>query len=275
MRTGGPDEPLPANLPVRMSEAIFRAEGDHFLPTEHARGPWDPAALHGGAPAALMVGALEDLEGGGGLAPARITFEFLRPVPLGALSLLTRVIRGGRRVQRLEAELSCGDQLITTASARRVAPVPADAPVATERALAAPEHGSPAVFSLSGSSQASFAATAMEMRWLVGEGELGPSTVWMRLRFPVVEGRATSPLMSLAAVADFGNGVGATLPFAEWVFINADLSIHLHRRPEGEWIGLESRTFASAGGYGLAESVLHDRRGPVGRASQSLVVQRR
>lgn len=258
-----------------MSEAIFRVEGDHFLPTEHARGPWDPAALHGGAPAALMLGALEDLEPGAGLVPARMTVEFLRPVPVDALSLLTRVVGGGRRVSRLQAELSCRDQLIATASVLRVAPVPADAPVTAERPLAAPEQANPAVFSLTGSSEASFAATAMEMRWLAGEGELGPSTVWMRLRFPVVEGRPTSPLISLAAAADFGNGVGATLPFSTWVFINADLSIHLHRRPEGEWIGLESRTFASAGGCGLAESVLHDRRGPVGRASQSLVVGHR
>ncbi len=258
-----------------MGDAIFRTEGDRFLPTAHARGPWDPAALHGGAPAALIVGALENLEPGAGLALARITFEFLRPVPLATLSLLTRVVRAGRRVQRLEAGLSCGDQLICTASALRVAPVPADVPVATEHPLTAPEQARPAQFSLTGSSEPSFAATAMEMRWLTGEGELGPATVWMRLRHPLVEGRATSPLMTLAAAADFGNGVGASLPFAKWVFINADLSIHLHRRPEGEWIGLESRTFASAGGCGLAQSVLHDRRGPVGRACQSLVVQRR
>jgi len=258
-----------------MGDAIFRADADRFLPTEHARGPWDPAALHGGAPAALIVGALEDLERGAGLAPARITFEFLRPVPLGPLSLVTRMVRAGRRVQRLEAELRAGDQLIITASALRVAPVPADVPSAAEQPLAPPEQARPAVFSLSGSSEASFAATAMEMRWLAGEGELGPATVWMRLRYPLVEGRATSPLMGLVAAADFGNGVSASLPFAEWVFINADLSIHLHRRPEGEWVGLESRTVASAGGCGLAESVLHDRRGPVGRASQSLVVQRR
>ena len=36
-----------------MDESIFIAEGERFTPTEHARGPWDPRALHGGAPAAF------------------------------------------------------------------------------------------------------------------------------------------------------------------------------------------------------------------------------
>ena len=33
-----------------MSEAVFTPEGDAFVPTGHARGPWDPGQLHGGAP---------------------------------------------------------------------------------------------------------------------------------------------------------------------------------------------------------------------------------
>jgi len=40
-----------------MTEALFEVEGDGFLPTELSQGPWDPDALHGGAPAALMARA--------------------------------------------------------------------------------------------------------------------------------------------------------------------------------------------------------------------------
>ena len=65
------------------------------------------------------------------------------------------------------------------------------------------------------------------------------------------------------------------LPFAQFLFINADLTIHLQRLPLGEWIGLDARTLLTSGGSGLAESVLHDRHGPVGRAFQTLVVQPR
>ncbi|MCW3026103.1 MAG: TesB-like acyl-CoA thioesterase 5, partial [Solirubrobacterales bacterium] len=59
------------------------------------------------------------------------------------------------------------------------------------------------------------------------------------------------------------------------LFINADLTIHLQRQPRGEWIGLDARTLLHAGGSGLAESVLHDVEGTVGRAFQTLVVQAR
>ncbi len=79
----------------------------------------------------------------------------------------------------------------------------------------------------------------------------------------------------LVATADFGNGVSAALPFDRYLFINADLTIHLQRHPRGEWIGLDARTVLHEGGTGLSESVLHDESGPVGRAFQTLVVQPR
>jgi Thioesterase-like superfamily len=65
------------------------------------------------------------------------------------------------------------------------------------------------------------------------------------------------------------------LPFDRFLFINADLTIHLHRPPLGEWIGLDARTLLDAGGTGMAESVLHDASGSIGRAFQTLVVQSR
>ena len=60
--------------------AVYVMEGDAFVPTELARGPWDPNAQHGGAPAALLARAIE--AEAGELAVARLTYEFLRPVPL-------------------------------------------------------------------------------------------------------------------------------------------------------------------------------------------------
>ncbi|HEX3518029.1 MAG TPA: hypothetical protein VHT29_03240, partial [Solirubrobacteraceae bacterium] len=125
------------------------------------------------------------------------------------------------------------------------------------------------------STEASFAASAMEMRFLDDPLALGPARVWMRLRHPLLPDEPASSLARLAATADFGNGVSAALPFADYLFINADLTIHLQRQPRGEWIGLDARTLLSSGGSGLAESVLHDLDGPLGRAFQTLVVQPR
>jgi acyl-coenzyme A thioesterase PaaI-like protein len=296
-----------------MADSIFLAAGEHpdggaddvamvVAPTEHARGPWDPGALHGGAPAALIAAAFERLEPGSQLPIARLGFELLRPIPFAPLTLRTRIVRPGRRVQELAGELSAdlgsGEQVICRASALRVqevsadvagaaaalapgreANIPADdagAPTPQDR-LPPPEQGKPVRFGLDEANidRDSFAASAMEMRWLTDPGAPGAGRVWMRLRHPLLAGQALTPLARLAATADFGNGVSAALPFGRFLFINADLTIHLQRQPRGEWIGLDARTLLHDGGTGLAESVLHDVHGPVGRAFQTLVVQPR
>ena len=261
-----------------MSDSIFLADGDGFTPTAHARGPWDAQALHGGAPAALMTAAFERVEPGSELGIARLGFDFLRPIPFAPLTLSAQIVRAGRRVQELAGELRSGEELIARARALRVQEVPSGLPeiaAAPHERMPGPEAASALRFALADLDLDSFAASAMEMRWLDDPGSLGPARVWMRLRHPLVPGQTASPLARLAAAADFGNGVSATLPFERFLFINADLTIHLHRRPLGEWIGLDARTLLHSGGSGLAESVLHDLHGTVGRAVQTLVVQPR
>lgn len=262
-----------------MAESIFTPHADgRCEPTEHARGPWDPGALHGGAPAALIATAFERMEPGSELPIARLGFEFLRPIPFAPLTLSTSVVRAGKRVQELAAELRGGDQTICRASALRVQAVPTDLPSGTlpeQEAMPPPEQGKPIPFALNPEGGPSFATTGMEMRWFSDPWALGPGLVWMRLRHPLLPGESLSPLARLAATADFGNGVSAALPFDKYLFINADLTIHLQRPPRGEWIGLDARTLLHGGGTGLSESVLHDEAGPVGRAFQTLVVQPR
>jgi hypothetical protein len=301
-----------------MTESIFVPDGDGFLPTEHARGPWDPRALHGGAPAALIAAAFERMQPGAELALARLSFEFLRPVPMAPLQLSTRITRPGRRVQALEAELSADGVTVCRASALRLVSVPEELPElalaqvesARPRAIAPASAGEQVHFALDDIERKSFAATAMEMRFLRGKplvgalpehdaphghqphgsemgGERsreqgaaghvpsGAATVWMRLRYPLLPEEPLTPLARVVATSDFGNGVATVLPFDQYLFINADLTISLDRRPQGEWVALDARTLLHPGGVGWAESVLHDEHGPVGRAAQALVVQRR
>jgi acyl-Coa thioesterase superfamily protein/acyl-CoA thioesterase superfamily protein len=301
-----------------VSESIFVGDGDLFTPTEHARGPWDPRALHGGAPAALITAVFERIEPGAELPFAHLYFEFLRPVPMAPLKLNTRISRAGRRVQALEAELSAEGVTVCRASALRLVPTPEDLPqlaleqveAACPRAIAPASDGEQVRFALDDMEHKSFAATAMEMRFLHGKPLVGGSperdtpdkpdllghetadkqssqqsaaghvpsgaaTVWMRLRHPLLPDEPLTSLARVAATSDFGNGVATVLPFEEYLFINADLTISLNRRPQGEWVALDARTLLHPGGIGWAESVLHDELGPVGRATQALVVQRR
>jgi Thioesterase-like superfamily len=247
-----------------------------------ARGPWDPAALHGGAPAALMASAIETLEPGSELFVSRLTFEFLRPVPLAALALATRVVRPGRRAQLIEASLSADGVEVARAVGLRTVRAPerlvmaGSAPEgdADASALAGPEEGRPIRFDLTPDMDVGFAA-AMDMRFVAGDDGLGPATVWMRMRCALVDAEMPSALARAVAAADFGNGVSSILDYERHVFINPDLTVYLHRLPVGEWVCLDSRTLIAEGAGAMAESALHDERGPIGRSCQALVVGER
>ncbi len=293
MDSGTTSEGAPSAVSEQAGESIFIERDGLFVPTEHARGPWDPNALHGGAPAALIAAMLEQLEPGAELPLARLSFEFLRPVPMAPLQLTTRITRPGRRVQALEADLHADGVHVCRARALRLLAMPEELPAlaATQvegrdrPQLSGPREGRGVRFALDDTERHSFAATAMEMRFLHGgpaiatagpvHSELGPSTVWMRLRHPLTAAQPATPTASLVAASDFGNGVSAVLPFEEYLFINADLTVSLDRRPRGDWMALEARTLLHPGGIGWAQSALHDEYGPVGVATQALVVQRR
>ena len=266
--------------------SLFAREGDLYLPSEHTRGPWDPHALHGGAAAALITRCFEkDIEGDD-LTFGRLGFEFLRPIPMAPLEVAVALVRPGRRVQELQATLTSEGELIGRAGALLVRAVGEGIPEAGADLprMAPPENGREATLEdgaeagpdsglVAGST--GFGSTGMEIRWLDQPWVAGPARVWMRPRMDLLPGEPMSPVALAAAAADFGNGVGAALPFDRFLFINADLTLHLQRVPEGDWIGLDARTLISVGAPALAESVVHDETGPIGRAFQTLVVQPR
>ena len=105
--------------------------------------------------------------------------------------------------------------------------------------------------------------------------EPGPAVVWMRSRVPVVAGEQLTPLQRVLVVADSGNGVSATLDWRRFLFINVDLTVHLHRLPAGEWVCLDAVTTPEADGIGLADTALSDEGGLIGRAVQTLLVAER
>jgi hypothetical protein len=258
-----------------MSEAaVFLPRDDRFVATELARGPWDPAAQHGGAPAALLMRAFEQLPAAEGLAISRVTYEFLRPVPLGELDVSAEVVRPGRRVQLLEASVSApGGLEVVRARALQIQRADPNAP-RTEPLRpppTGPEQGRDNDFRPP--HRPMFAPDAIEVRFIDGtfNGQ-GPSTAWFRLRGPLIAGEPTSQLQLLAAAGDFGNGISATLPWDQYVFINPDLTLYIEREPVGEWICLESQTIIAPRGIATAESVLYDLTGRVGTATQALLV---
>jgi hypothetical protein len=263
-----------------MSEpgAFFLPDGnDRFVATEHGRGPWSPGHLHAGPPSALLARALERVAGEGAALVTRLTVELLSPAPIGPLEVATATLRAGRTVQRLEGTLSAGGRVLARASGLvtriqavdlpPVKPEPADSPPP-------PESGSPFAFPVFHGLAVGY-QTAVDARIVRGGFGENPTTVWIRSRVPLVRGEAPSPLQRVMIAADSGNGIAVVLDPARYTFVNADLTVYLHRAPVGEWVCLEAVTVPEPTGIGLTRSRLWDLDAPFGWALQSLVVEAR
>ena len=253
---------------------LFVARDGHFVATELTRGPWDPTAQHGGAPAALLMRAFEQLPAAEGLAISRITYEFLRPVPLGELEVNAEVVRPGRRVQLMEASVSVlGGLEVVRARALQVHRADPRAPITAPLGPTPPSPEQGRENDFAPPHRPMFTPDAIEVRFIDGTfNGSGPSTAWFRLRVPLVAGEPASQLQLLAAAGDFGNGISAALPWDKYVFINPDLTLYVERPPIGEWICLQSQTIIAPDGIATAESVLYDLNGRVGTATQALLI---
>ena len=255
-----------------MTGAFYEPRDGGFMPSELTRGPWDPNAQHAGPPSALIARAVERCQPREGMRLGRIAIDILAPVPLAPLTVDARVVRPGRSVELLSASLSGPDGEVMRASAWRVAAGDQRLEDDDDRPPPGPEQGSDRDFFPTG--QEFGYHTAMEYRFIKGGFLMpGPATVWMRQRVPLVAGEEPSPLARLLVVADVANGISAVLDWREFLFINTELTVHLLRPPEGEWIGVDAVTRLD--GVGLAESVLYDERGRIGRGAQTLLARRR
>jgi hypothetical protein len=254
-----------------VAEAVYE-QGDGFLiATGLSRGPWDPNAQHGGAPAAILMRAFERCDPDPMLAIARVTYELVRPVPLGPLHVEATVLRPGRRVQLLEAVMRDHEGVpVIRARALRVARADLDAG-SVEQPPPGPETGVPGKFRRG--ELELFPTDAIEIKFVKGQFyEDGPATAWFRLRVPILAGEEPSGRQRLAAAADFPNGIGSELSWQEYVFINPDLTVYVEREPVGEWICIDATMRVQRGGVGFSEAVLYDAQGRVGRSLQSLFV---
>ena len=274
------------------NDAFDLPDGDAYVATELTRGPWDPGSQHAGPPAALIGREIERLPSDAPMQVGRVTFEILRPVPIGRLRVEARVVRPGRSVEMAEATLSADDAPLIRATAWRLRI--ADLELAeglgsldgpglsgtTESTLRpglappGPDEGAHRDFFATGSSVGYH--TAMDYRFIAGAFlDRGPATAWLRMRQPLVAGEEPSPLQRVLTAADTGNGLSATLDWDRYLFINVDLTVHLHRMPAGEWVCLDAITIPEPTGIGATDTALYDEIGPIGRAAQTLFVGKR
>ncbi|OAA23893.1 Thioesterase-like superfamily protein [Frankia sp. EI5c] len=266
---------LPAEHPASDGDgaAVLRA-----MPTCH--GSWSTQQQHGGVTSAVLTWVLERAARSAGLTDghlARIAVEFLRPAPVGEIRLRASVVRPGRRVALLRAEMGDGAQTFSTAQAwwrrRASGVVPGSARDDVEPLVAPGEV--PAAGPDSDLARLLLRGYMAAVDWRPVTGHLdrpGPCTVWARPRIQLIAGEPISPTQLAMLVTDAGSAVSAVLDFRSRLFSNIDLVVSLLREPAGEWISMRAETMIDDAGGGTTTTVLGDEKGPFGASLHTLFV---
>jgi hypothetical protein len=249
-------------------EPFFVPTERGLVPGEKAVGPWATDMLHGRLLAGLAAWAIERDHGRDGFVPCRLTVDMFRNPPMEPAEVVTTLVRGGGRVRAMDAVVRMGGVDVSRASALFLAtgehPVdhhiaetpPWDAPPADE--LAADPANAADV-----DDEGSFDVVSPADR---GFDATGVRQAWVRDRRPLIRGVELTPFVRAALAADLASPL-ANFGAAGLDFINADLSLHLGRLPEGEWIGTETAQRIAGDGVSVAVCTLHDHRGPIGTST--------
>ena len=252
----------------------------HFLPTRFAGGPWNPSHQHGGAVSGLLTRALHQFASPVPMRLARITVEMFRGVPMSPLRIETRILRAGRRIQSVEANLFDKETQVARASGLRVRCEPAMSSLETTEKLdpilgMPPEGDIPPFQPRDGFEFPPGFINAIDFSREDPPKSGEPSTVWVRLRCRLTEDEDTAPILRLATLADFASGTGNDVDYSKYTSINPDLTIHVLRAPRSEWLGIRGITRRAGDGIGQSSAIIHDLEGPIANVSASLLLDRR
>lgn len=246
-------------------DPLFKRQGDHWMPTKFARGPFD--GLQGGGVAALMCTHIERWGQVRGLQVASAATHFLKPVPTAPLSVSIKPVREGRRVSVVDAELYGAGGLLAVLRSTLIRPQE-DELLPTP----APQHVQPEQFARHQR------AAIHGQHWLMDAMEARPGpdgSHWFRLLHPITSD--DGPVSRLLAAADWAHGInppqGAAghLPCA---IPNPDLFVTIFRLPVSDWIGLNPATAWARQSIGSGWASLHDVTGQIGSVCMSVAVTR-
>lgn len=254
-------------------ESYYERTGEHlYKPTAHAGGAWNTDEQHFSPLAGLVVHAIERhvATRPGNPALARISYDILGRIALDECEITVETVRPGRTIELLEAIVVIGGRPVVRARAWLLASLDtssvADSP---HERLPAPEELTP--WAMNEEWNGGY-VSSIEVRRMPPPRR-GRTVAWLSSLADLVAGEPSSALASYIALVDTANGIAVQQDPTAWMFPNLDLTIHLHRQPQGPWTGLDTTVTFGPSGQGLTSSVLHDINGPVGHAEQILTVR--
>ncbi|MFF8697078.1 thioesterase family protein [Streptomyces sp. NPDC015144] len=252
-----------------------RTGAGRFKPTAHAGGAWSPGEQHFSPVAGLMAHEIERYlagrpGGAGGLVVGRIGYDILGRIALDECEVTVETVRPGRTIELLEATLVIGGRAVVRARAWLLASLD------TSSVADSPREPMPAPdelprWEMDGQWDGGYIASIEVRR--TPPVRRGRTAAWLSTPLALVAGEESGALASYITLVDTANGIAVQQDPAEWMFPNVDLTIHLHRQPEGPWTGLDTTVTFGPTGQGLTSTVLHDIHGPVGQAEQILTVR--
>src|SRR4029079_9817580 len=122
-------------------------------------------------------------QGGAGWVPSRFTIDLVRPVTTGHLDIEGRVVRQGKRIQLLEAELLADGKLSARCTYLRMSEAPVDLPAGAPLADAVAPPDTPESFHeapMFERDKMFFVRTGIEMR-VPDPAKFGGGVAWYRL----------------------------------------------------------------------------------------------
>jgi hypothetical protein len=253
--------------------------GERFVATDFVRSTWSAAIQHAAPVSALLVRALTRCEARDDTRLSRVLIDLLGPVPAeGDFWVRARRERSGKQIELVSAEmLALGPdgqpRPVARASGWRLQTIDTTAVV---HAPAEPLR--PVAEAWSRDMKKDWDRNyvhSLDWRWLTTPMSEGPGESWIKPEVDLVRGESMSPLERLFAVADDANGIGTKLDIGKWTFLNTDLAVHIHRVPDGEWIGIRAETSYGPDGIGTTLGTLFDEGGAVGAIQQSVLVRPR
>jgi hypothetical protein len=254
--------------------AYFRRTGSTtFEPTDLVGGAWRTDEQHVAPTLGLLTHLVEtdrDERGRHDLALARLSFDIWGTYRLETMETAVRLIRPGRGVELVEAEVSCAGRRAVTlrawlARTGDTAGLAGGAPAAVPGPDETPAWDPTTVW------PGAFVASIDVRRTAPAPGR---GTVWVRTPHALVEDEKVSATARLAGLLDVANGMSVRADPREIAFPNLDLTAHLHRPPSGDWLGLDTTVTFGPTGAGLTSAVLHDAGGAFGASQQALVVRK-
>lgn len=248
---------------------FFVRDDKGYQPTGMARSPWSKDAINGVAIGGLLAHLIEGELARSGKHVSRLVVDILGEVPMIGIETRTRMVRDGKRIALIEAELAVGGRVGARATALCVS-TRETMPVVEPNPFPRWDKVEPGEFF-----QKDFFGNAPEVRPVRGQVMTpGPGTVWINYHVDLIAGIPLSPLVRATMLADFGVGVGSALPRKNWTFANLDIGINFLRMPVGEWQMIDSTTESAGNGHALARNLFADEEGIYARGQQVLFVDK-